>query len=526
MGFVCTIGMTSCTDTFTEINKNPLYPDSEQLDKDGVLTGSFFPTLQQAVVPVGTEGTDAINAYQINQNLAGDSWVGYMAPRNNKFNGGQSFPRFFFQEAWVNLTYQVMIQNIYVPWRGIQQNSMDGTVKNVNIFALSQIIKVAGLHRATDMFGPIPYSQVGKGNFYVAYDSQEDVYKRLLSELEEAVTVLSVYAGDKLQPKFDIVYEGDVKKWIKFANSLMLRIAMRARYADPELAKKYVTLAVTHFGGLIENNADNAKMGQGAGLQIKNPLFTIAETYNDTRMGATIGCYLEGYNDPRIAVYFQKSKLDESKEYLGVRGGLPGTNNDYNDFSLPNFKEHDPVYWMRAAEVMFLKAEAALAGLIAGDPKNLYKEGVQLSFSERGVGDASGYLNGTTSPSAYIDPKNSKNAAGAPSKSSVNWDAATTEEEKLEKIITQKYLAIYPDGHEAWSEWRRTGYPKLLIIVDNGTNAGVKTGDGHTDGVRRMIYPRVEYDNNGDNLRKALDISFNGIDLASKKLWWDAKAKN
>ena len=99
-------------------------------------------------------------------------------------------------------------------------------------------------------------------------------------------------------------------------------------------------------------------------------------------------------------------------------------------------------------------------------------------------------------------------------------------EKKLERIITQKYLALFPDGQEAWSEWRRTGYPRQIPPVLNLTNAGVKTTDGYKDGVRRIPYPEDEYKLNNENLTKAIQQYLGGVDNAAVNVWWDKKVKN
>ncbi|WP_302027166.1 SusD/RagB family nutrient-binding outer membrane lipoprotein [Bacteroides caecimuris] len=115
--------------------------------------------------------------------------------------------------------------------------------------------------------------------------------------------------------------------------------------------------------------------------------------------------------------------------------------------------------------------------------------------------------------------------ATAPSNITVAWNESDDEEVKLERIITQKYLALYPNGQEAWSEWRRTGYPRQVPVVKNLTNAGVKTSDGYKDGVRRFTYPRSEYQQNNENLQKAIQQHLGGIDNASVNVWWDKKNK-
>ena len=218
---------TSCIDDFAEINKNPLYPDKEVEKQDGILYGAYLANFQKAVIPIGTaaDKTEPVNRYQISVNLAGDAWAGYMSARENKWNGALNFTNYFMYENWVNYTFGFMVTDVFTPWIQIKRNSQDEGAKNDEIYALAQVIKIAALHRTTDMFGPIPYFKVGSGSFKVPYDSQEDVYRSFFKELEEAIDMLTKYSekSDKVLADFDAVYEGDVNKWIRFANSLMLR---------------------------------------------------------------------------------------------------------------------------------------------------------------------------------------------------------------------------------------------------------------------------------------------------------------
>ena len=519
---------TSCIDDFAEINKNPLYPDKEVEKQDGILYGAYLANFQKAVIPIGTaaDKTEPVNRYQISVNLAGDAWAGYMSARENKWNGALNFTNYFMYENWVNYTFGFMVTDVFTPWIQIKRNSQDEGAKNDEIYALAQVIKIAALHRTTDMFGPIPYFKVGSGSFKVPYDSQEDVYRSFFKELEEAIDMLTKYSekSDKVLADFDAVYEGEVNKWIRFANSLMLRLAIRVRYADEALAKEYAEKAVIHPKGLITTPEDAPKMGKGAGLQMKNPLKTIRDEYNDTRMGATIYCYLQGYSDPRGAVYFNKV----SGAFKAVRTGIPQTN-VYGDFSTPKTSEDDPLYWMKASEVLFLKAEGALAGFeMGGKAKDFYNDGVRMSFQENGVSDADTYLaNSSYKPVNYTDSQNSSLSVEAPSAITIRWNESTDAiEENLERIITQKYLAIYPNGQEAWTEWRRTGYPRQIVVAENKTNANVSTGNGfNRGGVRRLPYPRNEYDQNGANVSDAVSKYLNGTDDAATNVWWDKKYK-
>lgn len=514
----------SCTSDFEEINKNPLYPDKEMEQLDGVLYSAYLPNLQKNVIPVSTtsENTDLVNAYQITINLAGDNWAGYMSPRDNKFDAGQNFTTYFFKESWVNLTFATRITNVFAPWIQLKNISLSGENPNNEIYALAQIVKIAALHRTTDMFGSIPYTKVGSGSFTVEYDSQETIYTSFFKELDEAIKVLTDFYGkgnSQIPLAKDVVYDGNTENWVRYANSLMLRLALRVRYAAPELSKTYAEKAANHPLGLISTIEQSAKMSRGAGLQMRHSLKIINDEYNDVRMGATIQCYLKGYNDPRMGAYFTNNGVN------AVRTGIAQSGTAYDNASRPNIVSETPTYWLKASEVFFLKAEAALAGFnVGGTAKQFYEEGIRMSFEENGVNIGT-YLTNTNRPAPFNDMVNPSYNGSAPSSITIAWNDEDNEETKLERIITQKYLAIFPDGQEAWTEWRRTGYPRLLPAKVNATNAGVITGDGHKEGVRRIPYPRTEYTQNKENLQKAIDLYLGGVDNAATNVWWDKKVK-
>lgn len=532
---------SGCLDDFEKINTNHLLPKPDQIDYDGVSSGGYFTDYQKRVIPTRGlgENTDRVNEYQITLNLASDSWVGYFTPTSNKFNNGNNFTTYYMLTNWVNYTYTVTYTNIINPWFQIRQQthnvSKDESGKitynkkdivNQSTFSIAQIIKIMALHRTTDMFGPLPYKEVGTGEFFVGYDSQEDIYRSFFKELQEAVETLNIYKANEshLLADFDGVYHGDVSKWMKLGNSLMLRLAMRVRYVDENLAREYANKAITNPGGLIETPSDIAMLKSQGNFNYKNSLKLIWDGYKDTRMGATIYTYLKGFGDPRIGVYFREGVAGNNKDYFAIRAGIPPSPNKYSNFSIPNIEEETPTYWFKASETFFLKAEAALYGLIPGNAESLYNKGVETSFEENGLRIGS-YLTTAGSAIGYTDPLDNTYNTLSPSGLDKRWRSASTDEQHLEQIITQKYLAIFPDGQEAWSEWRRTGYPKQVIVFDNRTNQGVITSDGYRNGMRRFPFPESEKQKNTDNINKAKTL-LNGPDNSATRLWWDKNPNN
>lgn len=546
--FVLPLLLNSCLSGYEEINTNPLYPNDEQKNTDGVAAGAYFMEFEKRVIPTRSsegEGTDLPNRYQVAINLAADNWAGYMSPMNNKFNGGANFTTNYLIEGWVNYAFSTFYTNIVNPWIQILDQTHVKQVENGTvtyqkkalsdqaIFSVAQIIKIMGLHRATDTYGPLPYKGMGQGSLKLPYDSQEDIYKSFFVELQAAVQTLSEYqrqggANIASLVRFDAVYHGNVQRWIRLANSLMLRLAVRVRYVDEELSRKWAAQAVANPEGVITEVADMAMLKSSAEQPFINSLELLWHAYDDCRMGATIYSYLRGYNDPRAWTLFARHESDKSNSYLkAVRTGIPTSPSAdfYKDYSVPNVKNETPVYWFKASEVYFLQAEAALFGLIQGNPQQLYEDGITMSFKENEVTLPANYLRSTARPAGYEDIKMAKYNAESPSAVTVSWSDASSNEQKLEKIITQKYIALFPDGQEAWTEWRRTGYPRQVPVFVNRTDAAhgnVMESDGYKRGVRRMTFPKSEYDGlNRENVIKAQQLLSSGVDDCNARLWWD-----
>lgn len=535
---VAVLSLFACTKDFIEINKNPLNPDEKQKEYDAVGLGGYFTDFEKRVIPTRSPGesTDRPNEYQVMLNLASDNWSGYFSPMVNKFNNGNNFTTYYMIEGWVNYSFSTAFNNVVNPWMQIRdlthkkEKTAEGIVVykskdllNQAVFSIAQIIKIQALHRTTDMFGPIPYSKLGQGALQVSYDDQESIYRSFFEELEVAVQTLTNYSASSstLIADFDGVYQGDVKKWIKLGNSLMLRLAMRVRYANEDLAKSYAKRATEHPGGLIEELGEIASLKNSARFKYLNSVKLLWDEYSDLRMGATIYSYLRGYNDPRLAKYFQEGKVGGASGYYAVRTGIaqPEKADLYKDFSSPNILEDTPTYWFKASEVYFLKAEAALYGMIPGDARDFYLKGIEKSFAENGL-QLGNYATESNRPAEYVDALNTEHNAQAPSTITKVWDDVNDTEAHLEQIITQKYLAIYPDGQEAWSEWRRTGYPRQVIAFENRTNSGVIDSDGYKYGVRRFPYPQKEKTQNTENITVAIAL-LGGADNAATRLWWD-----
>lgn len=518
---------TACTSDFTEWNTNPNEATEDMLDWDNARTGSYFLQMEQNVLvvaqPAAGIGTDR---YQTVEIMGGDGFVGYFGFPSPSINSAGRYN--WNKESWYGDMFTTNYTRTMNAWRSLKQAIDD---ENDPRYALAQILKVAAMHRVTDTYGPIPYLSFGVEN-EVPYDSQKDVYYRFFEELADAVETLAPYAnaGETLFTEYDCVYRGDLTKWVKFANSLRLRLAMHLAYVDASKAQQEAEAALAAPLGVMTEATDIAQLQHISPLETyESPIYIVGVSWKDLRMGATLDSYMNGYNDPRLASYFNTTT---DGIYRGIRAGMANTvsKDAYAPeaegsltglFSVPNVNSTSNVVWMLASESYFLRAEGALRGWSMGDTaENLYRKGVETSFAENNAGDASSYLaDNTLTPADYTDPVTAAYSTDALGDITIAWNEADGFEKNLERIITQKYIALYPNGQEAWTEFRRTGYPKVFPVCVNESNGGCV--DTETQ-IRRLAFPQSEYNTNREQLDKGIAL-LGGPDNPGTKLWWDAK---
>ena len=510
-----------CTAHYLEINTNPYEVSKEQTLTDGYAIGAAISALCGTVV-----STD-VNTAQFTDCLLGGPMGGYysttgaFAKTIDNYNPTDDWTRVF-------LASDRIIPTLYSNLNEIADITDDPVT-----LAIAKIIKITAMLRVTDTYGPIPYSKIGEGGaIAVEYDSQEAVYDAMFAELDEVISTLTENKLSGISPKADPIYDGTAVKWCKFANSLKLRMAMRISYAAPEKSRKYAEEAVKHEIGVFTSNADNATLRTVAFGEKGNPLYTAIKynqpsgcnTGGDTHAAADIITYMNGYNDPRRPVYFIPSEFD-GIEYVGIRVRIekPALNSLGRKYSGVNISPSDPLVWLNAAEVCFLKAEAeAVFGYDMGEgtAEDFYNEGIRLSFEQFGVSGADAYLNDAVSrPAVYIDPAGQNSYSEMLSEITVKWDESASTAQKQERILIQKWIANFNNGNEAWADHRRTGYPHLFPATDAGNKSDGIVSSVY--GARRMRYPLAEYTNNGENVNYAVSALLNGKDNMATRLWWD-----
>jgi hypothetical protein len=517
---------TGCTGKFEDFNTNPNQATEDMLATDNLKTGAFFAQMQRNVV-LFKDGTNLTSDYQVAQGLTGDLYSGYVAPTGTWY-GSVHNGSYYFISGWIERTFTSGFASVMPAWQSINKIAKEQGLPH--IAAMATIVKVEAMHRVADAYGPIPYNNYGSGSLQNTYSSLQNVYAKFFNELDSAISVLTLYAQSNpnttVLKSYDNVYNGNVINWLKFANTLRLRLAMRVVYADPGLAQTEAEKSINNIYGVIATTNERAALQHSSNLTYYHPLYEIAYSFNagEVRMSASMDSYLNGYADPRRAVYFTKA---DDGNYHGVRQGITTTTwTPYTGTKISNLNMNmstTQIVWMTAAESYFLRAEGALRGWnMGGTAQDFYNQGINASFIENGLqlSDATTYAaNNVLTPIAFTDNSGQTgNNITTSVTTRIAWNAADPTETNLERIITQKWIAMYPDGPEGWAEFRRTGYPKLFPVVTNNSNGTINS----TTQVRRIPFPQSEYNNNEGGVASGISL-LGGPDGGGTKLWWDKK---
>ena len=308
---------------------------------------------------------------------------------------------------------------------------------NNNQIAVARILKAYSYWWMTDLWGDIPYSAALKGKGDIPYDKQQDIYKDLIKELKEAVDQFD--AGPVA--KGDILFNGDISKWKKFANSVRLLMALQMSKVDANLGKTEFTSALSHAAGVIESAADNVTINFPGGVydnNFYNYYFVVLR--DDEAVAKTMTDWLSSRSDARINAYGSST--------IGFPYGLTRDNavtfgNSNTNFARPIHPSlrtsTSPTVIIGVANIWLARAEAASRGWTTENVATAYAKGIEESMKQWGVYNASAFT-------TYM------------AQSSVDLTAGSA----LEKIINQEWAAWYPNGVKAWSLWRRTGFPSLI----------------------------------------------------------------
>lgn len=484
------IFIMGCTEDFVEINTDPAAVNEPTA---GAL---FNPILQ-----------NPIRNYQRNINLYPDFFAQYWG---NIVSGFES-PRYEYVDGWIGNMWREFYTETLA-----EANTMNDLYGEdpayVNALAQLEIWMCSEWARMAQIYGDIPYFEAGKGES-VPFTPEQEMYYDLFDRLDAAVKAIN--SDDTSQFAYganDLLFGSDAEKWKRFGNSIRLRLAMRLSNIDPAKARAEAAAAIDL--GVMNSNNDVAQIpiwGDGGFYDYLN---VISNIYVNIRVSETFTNYLyseTGFEDPRASkwlAYDESSPLADSGEFRGVTNGLDIVPEDAVQFATMKTESFGGEYpgfvgdggsiglympIMFYSEVLFLQAEAALRGWIPGDANALYLEGIQASMNIVGVdeGEASTYT------------------AAVPALTGSN-------EASLKQLITQKYIANFPNGSEAWADFRRTDYPDITLPADGVSGSASVTPDTW---VKRVRYPDAAHNFESE----FMPTSRNTIpkDRMDIRLWWD-----
>ncbi len=502
--------------------------DFGNMNVDPTQASDLDPAIQFTTVQLATPGAayaswrgNLIYASAIVQHLTNTWWAGDM---------------YTYNEDWATALWRTAYSGALVPWLASIKNIEDLKARLEkkkasgeavdNLLAATRIWRVLIYQRITDTYGDTPYSEAGKGylegNFTPKYDPQRDIYMDLFKELEEAIAQFN-----PAQPTFgsaDLVYNGDITKWKRFAYSLMLRLAMRLVKVEPATAQQWAVKAIN--GGTMQSNEDLAAIKYQNGPQNFenihiNPNSSVFAA-DDAKLAQTLVNWLKAHNDPRLPILGAVRKDNQILTDPAIQKGMPSGydattiqnhpswSGDLADYSRVNpllTDFDDPVFFLTYAQTALLRAEAAVRGWTSENPATLYAEGVRAAMKQLSLYDAGGAADiADVAINAYL--------AANP--------LSNNREEALRQINEQYWVASFLDGIEAWANWRRSGYPILEPApVDDPNPYPGNVTNGQIP--RRLPYPVTEGVLNKTNYEEALSrqgLRGDPSDMAVR-VWWD-----
>ncbi len=484
---IFTIGLGACDERFEEVNTNPngiadvdpshLFASGARASFRSGIAGSYDYRVgsQLAHYYVGIQNDRQIDKYQ--QDLTGGV-----------------YESLFGSEYQSKIKYYNEIMKLTGP--GMEK-------ENEFQYAVSDVMAVLAYSILTDAYGSIPYFEGALGNsgeLSPVYDTQDVIYEDMINRLSTDIETLKTAEGTVNLIGQDPVFKNDSDLWLRFSNSLRLRLAMRMRHVEPGKAAGFISASLGE--PLMTSNLHNAVSYNvdGENSQLYSPWYGTFDYWN-FRISDKIVTQLTSTNDPRISIY---TDTINDGTYKGLVNGLVDA-----VFADEIEKEHSfpgeylvgkatPTYLMTAAEIAFLQAECALFGLGGTDANAHYQRGIELTMRRVGVSedDITTFLATETAT------------------------LSGTQEEQFEQIGTQLWISLAPNYTEAYATMRRTGYPVIP------TRDGVITELGLTNGElpSRVIYPLSEKLTNNTNVEDAIN-GIGGDDVLTARVWWDIRRK-
>jgi Starch-binding associating with outer membrane len=477
IGLAAAVGFSGCK-KYLDVNENPNNPDN------GAPT-LLLPTTEAAISQV------IGNSFQVFGNIWAQYWTQSPLASQYKTLDQYSPTTDAFDNPWLNL-YRVTLVNA-----DLITKSTGAQLENVK--GIAYLMKAYAFQVATDAFGDVPLSQGLQPTVYQnpKYDAQQVVYDSIFMYINKALPLLNVSGVSPGSQ--DLIFHGDMTKWVAFANTLKLRAYLRLSNVDPATAQAGIASLYQTNPTFLTEDASITYSATGGN---ENPFYneaaspTLGKVQNVVASSTVVNAFTAN-NDPRLSKFFtlfiDKVSPADSVESIPQGDYLSFVNKKVSPPSpLVGGKADDPasaiapVKLISAAESYFLQAEAVARGWATGNVTALYEAGITASFDATGAGDPTTYIN--TAP------------AGLQA-----LTAAVTVNDKVKAIITQKYFAMCGfQGFEAWTEWRRTGYPTFFVP---SAASIIATGQMPL----RMRYPNSEATSN---------LNYPGTIPIYKPVWW------
>ncbi len=510
---------TGCTKNFDKINTNPVAYGTATFDPNYLLSHAQLTYTGSTDFAYDTWRGNLIYSSTMMQGLS--TVISYWAGDKYILNEG------YTAAYWGNASVGAYTEQVKLIVDLVE--STKGVAKYNNVHQVGRIWKALIFERLTDLYGDVPYSEAGQAyyanNFAPKYDKQEAIYRDLIKEVDEATSALNT-GGDKVNG--DVIYKGDIEKWKRFGNTLLLRLAMRLIKVDENTAKTYAQKVA---GKTMIGNSDNAYVTHDVSgsrvTQNRNSQVLLGDGGQENyyvKWSKKFIDVLKSTSDPRLGkvavtnLYLTEDGKDQNANFSAdptVQKGMPNGKDlsgiagrdirqdasftSFPDYSSPHplmLKRNGVTFILTYAESELLLAEAAQRWGIGGTAGSHYTNGVKAAITYLSQYDANLAITDATAD-AYLaaNPYNAGNG--------------------LEMINTQFWLHTNTmlDFYETWSNWRRTALPVLTPVVypGNGTNGTIP---------RRFPYPLDEAAKNGANY-KAASSAVPGGDNLSGRVWWD-----
>ena len=580
LALVPAFGLTACMDfdnpgdeyatTDVTVDPTPLFGDADNLEIKDIdeetldaaiasLNTNFGQLITaQYYIAGGKDGTQpGEHQWQYIYNLNTDNYCGYCTADQN-WNGQLESTYSYYRDFCEGPYGRFLSMKTYLG--NFLNNDLTNNV--VELKAIALLLFDHAAQEVTDIYGAIPYldhkSNVQSNPF--EFNKGYDIYSAIVKNIDDIVNVFDNFENrpdwykEKIQNVLDfydvMTIDKQISTWKRYANSLKLRMALHIVKYDKNIAKTWAEEAVA--SGVIEGQMQQVVLCTLTDFFASHPLKVIMSSWNDSRANASFISMLASLKHPYYDYLVDTNSHDmvnvntgevtpQGTVKVGLRAGLrmyngqqyeSNTRTAYSQFTSDDFS-YMPVYIMKWAEVDFHRAEGALYGWnMGGTPQFFYERGIENAD----CGDVFGYpTNNYQSalekymelteavPFTYVDPEDSVNNMESVTKIGVKWNDSDDHETKLEKIMTQKYIAIFPYSYEAWTDIRRTGYPKIFPVLNPGLG-DFSLNDG--DLIRRCHLPNSGIQAGVDDVNNSGLDAIGGADLYSTRVFWDIDKPN